>query len=296
MTWHDARPVALGPLGGLANMLGHPFIVHALVAGTAVAAVCGLVGYFLVLRSQVFAGDALGHVAYTGAMAALVAGLDMRAGLFASTIIVGLALGSVGRRGGDDVVIGSFFSWVLGLGALFLTYYITHGSGNNGTANVNVLFGSIFGINDRAKTIAVVLAAGVGIAMIAIARPLLFATIDPAVAAAAGVPTRMLGALFLALVGATVAEATQIIGALVVLGLLAAPAAAAARLTARPWHGFWLSAVLAVAAIWIGVTISYAVPAAPATFTIMATAAAIYALAALISSRDRRSRFALAGQ
>jgi zinc/manganese transport system permease protein len=296
MTWHDARPVALGPLGGLANMLGHPFIIHALVAGTAVAAVCGLVGYFLVLRSQVFAGDALGHVAYTGAMAALVAGLDMRAGLFASTIIVGFALGSVGRRGGDDVVIGSFFSWVLGLGALFLTYYITHGSGNNGTANVNVLFGSIFGINDRALTMAVILAAGVGIAMIAIARPLLFATIDPAVAAAAGVPTRMLGALFLALVGATVAEATQIIGALVVLGLLAAPAAAAARLTTRPWHGFWLSAVLAVAAIWIGVSISYAVPAAPATFTIMATAAAIYALAALISSRDRRSRFALAGQ
>jgi zinc/manganese transport system permease protein len=296
MTWHDARPVALGPLGGLANMLGHPFITHALVAGTAVAAVCGLVGYFLVLRSQVFAGDALGHVAYTGAMAALVAGLDMRAGLFAATIIVGFALGSVGRRGGDDVVIGSFFSWVLGLGALFLTYYITHGSGNNGTANVNVLFGSIFGINDRAQTMAVILAAGVGIAMIAIARPLLFATIDPAVAAAAGVPTRMLGALFLALVGATVAEATQIIGALVVLGLLAAPAAAAARLTTRPWHGFWLSAVLAVAAIWIGVSISYAVPAAPATFTIMATAAAIYALAALISSRDRRSRFALAGQ
>jgi zinc/manganese transport system permease protein len=229
-------------------------------------------------------------------MAALVAGLDMRAGLFASTIIVGFALGSVGRRGGDDVVIGSFFSWVLGLGALFLTYYITHGSGNNGTANVNVLFGSIFGINDRAQTMAVILAAGVGIAMIAIARPLLFATIDPVVAAAAGVPTRMLGALFLALVGATVAEATQIIGALVVLGLLAAPAAAAARLTTRPWHGFWLSAVLAVAAIWIGVSISYAVPAAPATFTIMATAAAIYALAALISSRDRRSRFALAGQ
>ncbi|HZA12115.1 metal ABC transporter permease [Mycobacterium sp.] len=290
------RSGALGPLSGLANMLGQPFIIHALVAGTAVAAVCGLVGYFLVLRSQVFAGDALGHVAYTGAMAALVAGLDMRAGLFAATIVAGLALGSVGRRGGDDVVIGSFFSWVLGLGALFLTYYITHGSGNNGTANVNVLFGSIFGINDHAQTMAVAVAAGVGIAVIAIARPLLFATIDPAVAAAAGVPTRMLGALFLALVGATVAEATQIIGALVVLGLLAAPAAAAARLTTRPWHGFWLSAVLAVAAIWIGVTIAYAVPAAPATFTIMATAAAMYALAALITSRDRRSRFALAGQ
>ena len=295
MTISDARAYALGPLTGLANMLGHPFITHALVAGSAVAAVCGLVGYFLVLRSQVFAGDALGHVAYTGAMAALVVGLDLRAGLFAATIVAGLVLGIGGHRA-DDVVIGSFFSWILGLGALFLTYYITHGSGSNGTANVNVLFGSIFGIDEQAQTLAVAVSAGVGVVMIAIARPLLFATIDPAVAGAAGVPTRALGALFLAVVGAAVAEATQIIGALVVLGLLAAPAAAASRLTTRPWHGFWLSAVFSVAAIWIGVAIAYAVPAAPATFTIMSTAAAIYALAALIGARDRRPRLALAAR
>ncbi|HUO37353.1 MAG TPA: metal ABC transporter permease, partial [Mycobacterium sp.] len=231
-------------------------------------------------------GDALGHVAYTGAMAALVFGLDPRVGLFAATILAGVALGGVSRRGADDVMIGSFFSWMLGLGALFLTYYTTHGSGNNATANVNVLFGSIFGINDRARTLAIAVAVVVGVVMIAIARPLLFATVDPAVAEAAGVPTRLLGTLFLTIVGATVAEATQIIGALVVLGLLAAPAGAAARLTTRPWHGFWLSAVLATAAIWIGVTIAYAVPAAPATFTIMSTAAAIYLLAGIISARE----------
>jgi zinc/manganese transport system permease protein len=128
--------------------------------------------------------------------------------------------------------------------------------------------------------------------MIAMARPLLFATIDPGVAAAAGVPSRLLGALFLAIVGLTVAEATQIIGALVVLGLLAAPPAAAARLTTRPWHAFWLSAVFAVAAIWIGVTIAYLVPAAPATFTIMLTAASIYAIAAAVGVRDRPQRAA----
>jgi zinc/manganese transport system permease protein len=246
-----------------------------------------------VLRGQVFAADAQGHIAYTGAMAALVAGLDPRVGLFAATIMAGVALGVINRRGADDVAIGSFFSWMLGLGALFLTYYTTHGSGNNGTANVNVLFGSIFGINDQARTLAVAVAAGLGIVLIVIARPLLFATIDPAVAQAAGVPTRLLSALFLAVVGATVAEATQIIGALVVLGLLAAPAAAAARLTTPPWHGFWLSAVLATAAIWIGVTIAYAVPAAPATFTIMSTAATIYLIAAVLSARGRQPRRAL---
>jgi zinc/manganese transport system permease protein len=272
---------------GLAGMFSYPFIVHALVAGSAVAVLCGLVGYFLVLRGQVFAGDALGHVAYTGAMAALAAGLDPRVGLFASTIVAGFALGAGSGRAADDVAIGSFFSWVLGLGVLFLTYYLIHGSGANGTANVNVLFGSIFGLNDKAATAAVAVAAVLVALLLVMARPLLFATIDVGVAAAAGVPTRLLGAVFLAIVGATVAEATQFIGALVVLGLLAAPPAAAARLTTRPWHAFWLSAAFTVAAIWIGVTIAYLIPAAPATFTIMITAAGTYLIAGFVSVRDR---------
>ena len=95
MTIIEGRASAAGPLTGFANMLGHSFVTHALVAGTAVAVVCGLVGYFLVLRGQVFAGDAQGHVAYTGAMAALVAGLDARVGLFAATIVAGVALGLI---------------------------------------------------------------------------------------------------------------------------------------------------------------------------------------------------------
>ena len=285
--------IASGPLTGLAHMLAHPFIVYALVAGTATAVLCGFVGYFLVLRAQVFAGDALGHVAYTGAMAALAAGFDPRLGLFAATIGTGLGLGYVGRRGADDVTIGSFFAWVLGLGALFLTYYTTHGSTRNGAANVNVLFGSIFGLNTAATTTAVVIAAVVLIVLMGIARPLLFSTIDPAIAKAAGVPTRLLAALFLAAVGATVSEATPVIGALVVLGLLATPAAAAARLTVRPWHGFWLSATLSVASVWIGVGLTYAIPKAPASFTIMATAAGFYALTAL-ASRTPGRRFAVA--
>lgn len=288
MSRFDDYVRASDPLTGAANMLSHPFIDHALVAGTAVAAVCGLAGYFLVLRGQVFAGDAQGHVAYSGAMAALVAGVDPRVGLFTSTIIAAVVLAALSRVGADDVAIGSFFSWILGLGALFLTYYTSHGSGNNGTANVNVLFGSIFGINDDARTFALAGAAVLTAVLVAIARPLLFATIDPGIARAAGVPTRLLSMIFLVVVGITVAEATQIVGTLVVLGLLAAPAAAAVRLTSQPWLGFWLSALLAAAAIWIGVTVAYAVPAAPATFTIMSAAAAGYLITAVIGARDRR--------
>ncbi|HUL99866.1 MAG TPA: metal ABC transporter permease, partial [Mycobacterium sp.] len=255
------------------------------MAGSAVAVLCGLVGYFLVLRAQVFAGDALGHVAYTGSMAALAAGLDPRLGLFGATIAAGSALGASSRRSTDAVAIGSFFSWVLGLGVLFLSYYTTHRSGQNGAANVNVLFGSIFGISHRAATMAIAVSAIAVVVLLVISRPLLFSTVDPAVATAAGVPIRLLGALFLALAGATVAEATQIVGALLVLGLLAALAAAAGRLTTRPWRALWLSAGLAVAAIWVGVTLAYAVPKAPVSFTIMVSAAATYLGAALVGAR-----------
>jgi zinc/manganese transport system permease protein len=274
-------------------MLHHDFIVRALIAGSAVAALCGPAGYLMVLRGQVFAGDALGHVAYTGAMAALVAGLDLRAGTFAGTITAGLILGAGGRRRADDVAIGSFFSWILGLGVLLLTYYTLHGSGrgSNGAANVNVLFGSIFGISAHAVNQAVLVTIAVGAILVGIGRPLLFATIDPAVAAAGGVPVRLVGAVFLALVGAAVAEASQIIGALLVLGLLAAPGAAAARFTTRPWAGFWLSALLAVAAVWAGVTAAYIVPKAPASFTIMVAAAAIYLAAGITGARPAKQVF-----
>ena len=272
---------------GLDDMFQHPFIIHALLAGSAIAVLCGLCGYFLELRGQVFAGDALGHVAYTGAMGALAAGLDPRAGLFGTTTTAGFGLGASSRRSTDDVAIGSFFAWVLGLGVLFLTLYTSRGSGRNGTANVNVLFGSIFGISENAAVLAVAVAAGLGAVLIVMARPLLFATVEPAVAQAAGVPVRLLGAAFLAVVGATVAEASQIVGALLVLGLLSAPAAAALRLTTRPWQGFWLSALLATLAIWVGVVFAYLIPAAPASFTIIITAAAIYLLAGVVSRMER---------
>jgi len=278
MSVQSLAVAAPDPMSALADMLAHPFIAHALVAGTAIAIVSGLVGYFVVLRGQVFAGDALGHVAYTGAFAALAVGLDLRIGMFAATVGAGLVLGLLGGRSiADDVTIGTVFSWVLGLGVFFLAYYTTHDSTSNGAANVNVLFGSIFGISTSAMWTAVAVAVVLVVAMLTIARPLLFASIDSAVAAAAGVPVRALGALFLALVGATAAEASQIVGALLLFGLLAAPAAAARRLTPDPWRALWLAALLATASVWTGVVISYAAPTLPVSFAIMTVAAALYA-------------------
>jgi zinc/manganese transport system permease protein len=267
---------------GLLAALSHPFLVNALVAGTAVAAACGLVGYFLVLRAQVFTGDALSHVAFTGALAALAFGIDLRIGLFAGTIGVGVLMSALGRSGrADDVVIGNIFAWILGLGVFFLTYYTTNKSSGNGAAGVNVLFGSLFGIDSGSAAVAAAIATAVGIVTMLLARPLLFATVDPAVAAARGVPVRFLGFAFLALTGACAAEATQAVGALLLLGLLAAPAGTALRLTARPFLGFGLSALLAVGEMGFGVWLSYLVPVLPPSFSILATATLVYALAAV---------------
>ena len=180
---------AADPIGGLAGMLAHPFMQHALLAGTAIAALSGLVGYFVVLRGQVFAGDMLSHVAYTGSLGALVAGLDARAGLFAATILVALGLGALGgRAAADDVLIGNAMAWMLGLGVFFLALYSTYAAAGNSQANVNVLFGSIFGISATAAVVAALIALALIVALLIIARPLLFASLDPAVAAPPGFP------------------------------------------------------------------------------------------------------------
>lgn len=264
------------------SILAHPFMRNAYLAGTAIAVLSGLVGYFVVLRSQVFSGDALSHVAFTGALAALAAGVDARVGLFAATVAVGGAMGAIGRRGrADDVVIGNVFAWILGVGVLMLTLYTTSRSTANSAVGVNVLFGSILGLSAGQARLAAVVAAGVVVAVVAMARPLLFSSIDEAGAAARGVPVRALGVVFLALVGATAGEATQAVGALLLLGLLAAPAGTAARLTSRPYPAMWLSAGLAVGSMWIGLGLSYLVPSVPPSFAILAVATAAYVAASV---------------
>jgi zinc/manganese transport system permease protein len=267
--------------------LSHPFFLHAVLAGTAIAAAAGLTGYFLVLRAQIFTGDALSHAAFTGALAALAVGWDLRIGLFAATVGVAVLLGFLGSRTkADDVAIGSAFAWILGLGVFFMTLYTTHRSTSDGNAGVSVLFGSIFGLSTSAAWIAVAVAAGVCVALLVLARPLLFASLDEAVAAARGVPVRLLGLAFLVLVGACAAEATQAVGSLLLLGLLAAPAGAAQRLTDSPFRALALSALLAVGEMWTGLAVGYAVPGVPPSFAIMAAATLVFAATFLIRRPD----------
>lgn len=271
------------------SLFAEPFVLHALITGTAVALLCGAVGYFTVLREQVFAGDAMSHVSYTGAVAALAAGVDLRFGLFAATVAVGVVLGLLGgRRIADDVVIGTTFAWILGLGVLFAAVYARSARGADGSATVTVLFGSIYGLSGEDTVQATVLAVALLTALALVARPLLFASVDPVVAAARGVPVRALGTGFLVLVGLTAAEVTQVVGSILLLGLLAAPAGAAARLTARPRSAVVLSMVFALGSVWTGIVVSVLVSAVPASFGIVAAAASAYGLSMVLGGRSRR--------
>jgi len=232
----------------------------------------------------VFAGDALSHVAFTGALAAAVLGFNILAGLFTACIVGGLIMGVLGERArADDVVIGSLFAWTLGLGVLFLSIFTTKSSAGNGTAGVRVLFGSIFGLSTTDVQTSAALATLASLLILAIARPLLFVSLDAAVAAAQGVPVRLLGLAFLTILGIVAGQASQAVGALLLLGLLAAPAGAAHRLTADPYRGLLLSTLFALGSVWLGLTLSYLFPTLPPSTMIIAVAVGAYVLAQLWS-------------
>jgi zinc/manganese transport system permease protein len=269
-------------------MFAHAFVRNAYLAGTFVALACGWVGWFAVLRAQLFAGDALSHVAFVGAIAAAVIGIDERVGLFALTLVVALGMAALGRRGqADDAVIGTVFAWILGIGILLITVLATSSSGGSGITTANALFGSIYSLTGTGA----VIAAGVGLAVVLVLvagwRPLLFATLDADLAAVRGVPVKLLGAGMLAALAIVTAEGTQAVGALLLLGLLAAPAGAAHRLTVNPYLGVALSGLVAVAAMWGGLALSYAIGSLPPSSAIIGIAASAYAAAAIIARLRR---------
>jgi zinc/manganese transport system permease protein len=252
-------PFSLNLWQDIQVMLAYDFMRQALLAGTILSIVAGLVGYFVVLRHQAFAGESLSDVAFTGALGGAALGINPLASLLVTAIAVAVAMGGFGERlRGRDVAIGTVLAWVLGLGVLFLSLFTAHVSGTGtGFSGVTVLFGNILGIStDQTRTIALISALTV-LALLLIVRPLLFASLDPDVAAAQGVPVRALGLFFMALLAITVSEATLAVGALLVFALLLLPAAIAHQLTTRPYVALALAAGLAVALTWVGITIGF---------------------------------------
>ncbi len=271
-------------------MFAHEFVRNAYLAGTFIALACGTVGWFVVLRAEVFAADALTHVAFVGAIAAAVVGLDERVGLFALTLASAAGLSVIGRRGrADDAAIGISFAWILGIGLLLLTVLAMSPDGGNGITAANTLFGSIYSLSAGTSRVAALLALGVTLAVLLIFRPLLSATLDPEMSVVRGVPVRLLGVGVLGLLAVVTAESTQAIGALLLLGLIAAPAGAAHSVAASPYRGVALSALFAVLAVWGGLALSYAVGSLPPSSAIVGIAAGIYVVAATYRRALRRA-------
>jgi zinc/manganese transport system permease protein len=271
-------------------MFAHEFVRNAYLSGTFIALACGVVGWFVVLRAQVFAGDALSHVAFVGTIGAALVGVNQQLGLIAATVAVAAVMAALGRRGqADDVVIGIVFAWILGIGILLITLLSTSAGAEQGTITINALSGSIFGLSAGASWVAAAIGIMVTAAVLAGFRPLLFSTLDPELARVRGVPVRALGVVFLVVLALVTAESTQAVGALLLLGLLAAPAGAAHRLTDRPRLGIALSGAIAVLAMWGGLALSYAVSSLPPSSAIIGLAGAAYGAAA-VGSRAHGAR------
>ncbi|HJQ02453.1 MAG TPA: metal ABC transporter permease [Jatrophihabitans sp.] len=264
------------------QLLSYHFMLNALRAGTIVAVLAGAIGYFMVLRRQAFAGHTLAVVGFPGAAGATWLGISPIAGYFgfcaAGALLIATLPGS-GRaaspgHGEESAAIGTLQAFALACGFLFISLYQGFLSGLN-----SLLFGTITGISD--DQVLVLLVAGLGcLAMLAvIGRPLLFASVDPAVARGRGVRIRLLSVVYLLLLGVAVAGTSQITGSLLVFALLVAPAATAARLTARPAVGLLLSIVLAVLVSWLGEAIAFYSPY-PIGFWVTSLAFAGYLLAA----------------
>jgi zinc/manganese transport system permease protein len=269
-------------------MFTYDFMQNAFAAGGIVAVVSGLVGFFLVLRAQTFAGHALSHVGFAGATGAVLLGVSPLAGLVALTLLAGIGMGLLGERLQQrDVAIGIVLAMSLGLGLLFLHFFTA--SATQATA---LLFGNILGIDAATVWTLLLLGIAAAAALAVIARPLLFASLQPELAEAKGVSLRAVSVLFLAIVALAVAQCAQIVGVLLVFALMVGPAAAAQRLTTRFWHGITLSVVLALAEAWLGLVLAF-VTDWPTSFWITASSGCVYLAAVLMSDLSSGPREAI---
>lgn len=270
------------------TILSQPFAQYALIAGTLVAIVAAIVGYFVVLRAQAFSAHALSHIGFAGATGAALFGASSLVGTIIFTLCAAFGMGALGKRiQGRDVEIGMILSFVLGLGVLFLKVYTS-------AANeaVGVLFGSILSVTRSDVLITLILGLSVLALLVVLYRPLLFTSIDPVVAEARGVPVKFLSILFMLLLAITVAETIQVVGVLLVFALIVIPAAAAQHLTTKPSTAIFVSVVFALLFTWGGLFLAFITPY-PVSFYIAVLAAFTYFVCVNLSHKLKPHRFAI---
>ncbi|OBH57300.1 metal ABC transporter permease [Mycobacterium sp. E2479] len=254
-----------------AHLLGHDFVQRALVAAALLGLVAGLIGPFIVMRQMSFAVHGSSELSLTGAAFALLVGFGVGVGALVGSALAAALFGVLGRRDRErDAVIGVVLAFGLGLAVLFIHLY----PGRTSTSFA-LLTGQIVGVGYTGLTMLTLVCLLVIAVLATCYRPLLFATVDPDVAAARGVPVYPLGIVFAALVGVVAAQAVQIVGALLVMSLLITPAAAAARVVASPAAAMVTSVVFAEVSAVGGLVLSLA-PGVPVSVFVAGISFLIY--------------------
>lgn len=277
-------PLALGYQDNWWPILISPFMRDALLGGTIVALAAGLLGFFIVVRNAAFASHAVAHIGLPGATGAVLVGLPVGLGLAAFCVGGALIIGLLGKRVADrEVATGTVLAMAIGLGLLFSSL-----ATRNASTMTNVLFGNLLAISHAQLMMFTGLLIALGFCIAFIYRPLLFASVNPLVARAKGVPVQALSIIFMTLLGLTVTMAVQVVGTLLLFALLVTPAATAIRLTARPLVAMFSSTIISLVSVWLGLALS-AMFNMPPSFIIVTIACGVWRGVLLATHRNRLS-------
>lgn len=260
------------------SLFEYHFLRNALIAGTIAAILAGFVGYFMVIRRLAFAGHALGHIGFAGATGAALVNLMPVSGQLILTILAAIGMGSLGHRmSKSDITIGIILALALGLGVLFLHFYTSYAA-----QAMTILFGNLLGVSTHLIKMMLIYSVLSLLGLCIIARPLLFASLEPELAEAKGVSLPLVSILFMVIVAVAVTEVSQIVGVLLVFTLLIGPAAAALNWTHRILSGLFLTVLFGILIVWLGILLAF-ITDWPIPFWISALAASNYLLS--LSSR-----------
>ena len=247
------------------------FMVNTWTVATIVAAVAGVVGFFVVLRGSAFVADALPTGAFAGAAGASLIGVSTLLGLGVFSLIGALTIGLLGRRGRHDVATALTLVVMLGIGALFLSFSVEYAP-----EIYSLLFGEVLGISANDVAPVAALAAVCVAAIVVMFRPLLLASATPEAAEARGIRGHRIEIAFLVVIALTTSMALPVVGALLIFSLMIGPPAAARSVTDSPYLAIALSVVIAMATVWVAIAASYT-SNWPVGFFVGVIAAACYA-------------------
>jgi zinc/manganese transport system permease protein len=265
------------------QILQSQFMVHALIGGSLVAVAAGLLGYFVITRQNAFAAHALAHIGFPGATGAILVGAPVTLGLAVFCVGGGLLIGLFGRRVADrEMATGTILALATALGVLFASL-----ASANARTTTSVLFGNLLAISQGQLYVYGAFTLAVVGTLAVLARPLVFASVDPAVAEARGVPVRALGLAFVVLLALTITMAVQVVGTLLLFALVVTPAATALRITARPVRVAAIAVALALGAVWGGLVLSAMIDLPP-SFFIVSLAVTAWVVVLAVAGRRRR--------